>query len=259
MEGSGESVTMSAGVVSPVNGFGRGEASGSPHSNTGVSQRSSRSESAQKPISISEYRDSKNAREMGPVEPKAETGEIVGEEVSKIEKVNRKTRRILAEDIFESAKRDGIDKTFLRLANGDFADEEKIREEEKERTEKPGETILRNEKSGPGEFQSEKEISPLEAQVIALEARVDELMQENRELSKKVAEAQEMAKNGIATALELAKILKQIIEDEEEEKKKKHKGLLELIAKLIAQMLIMVTVPDSQVDEALSEFEEKAA
>lgn len=233
MENGGEGTTMTPGTVVPI---GHGPVATTFSSNERVKQ----SQSDRKPISIVEYRESKQRKAEQTQPPSSK----------------KDTNHKIADNIFEFAKKKGTDKAFEKLANGKF--EEHEIPSETRHSELVSESQSEKEKSyRPVDGTNETDLSPIEQQVITLEAKVARLVEENKNLEKKVAEAQALAHAGLSTALELAKVLKELIEQEEEEKKKKHEGLLAILAKLIAQMLILVTVPEDQQKEIIDELNKK--
>ncbi len=265
MEGSNinqvSGTTMSAGVVSTISHRGAGPSM----TERGGSKGEPDVSASNKIASITEHRSSGN-----PVERVwASQSEVVQKETSK---PSQKGKKELADNLFETAKEEGVDAAFEKLANGNHGEPKTDRRlddgpvgdknnssntvEDKNTTDEEVKEIKTGDQS---RFESKEQfISPIEMQVRQLESQISKLMEQNKDLAKKADEAQAMAKAGITTALELAQVLKALIEGEEEEKKKQHEGLLAILARLIAQMLIMITVPEDQQEKAMEGINQKS-
>lgn len=222
-------ITMSAGIVSPVKGFGRVEGA-RPINKT------------REPISVSQSRESKK-----PVVEELELAKIEKIE-SESPKPVRKTNGQVADELFETAKTEGVDVSFEKLAkikNTQYSDEGDVRGDE---------NVL--ETNGVSESVA-KMPSLVEDRVSVLERRINELAAENKSLVKKAEGAGEIGHGRITTVEDLRALLEEMIEmnDGDEKSKAKKKSLIEKLAQLLAELIMTDTAKRHYEEEKKAEQE----
>jgi hypothetical protein len=258
MEGSGSMGTpMTAGVAAPVS------AGGGVGNSEGFASKSPTVSNAQQPTSISEYRE--HEEQATSIKPEIDQAEISENQPPISE------NHPYADELFETAKKDGVDAAFDKLAHDepkkddhseetDEAHEESVdqpkeevvegEEEEEDTEEKEVRSDETDQEENRGEARTEKPIDFMQERVNELEERVAELLERNEELEDKIKAQEKDIRLALETSLAMAQILEALLAGKkEDEEDKEAQGLLALLVKLIAKLLIRLTTPEKDVDE----------
>ena len=145
-----------------------------------------------------------------------------------------------ADDLINIAKKDSVDRALESLAYGDdILKEDVVKGDIIEFPKRGDKQLKEGEAATVKEQGTNKKELPLEQQVMAIRERVENLMTYGDNLREALAKSQELNLQSQLTMQELIELFKKLLDKKDEDEK----GLLQIVAELVAKMMEAMFVP----------------